>query len=289
MFKLRYTQSTYVLRFWLLVAYVVAMVSLVYGGSIPDTQTMLRDNGTQQQASTKIGPIQIAVGVIMLVIGILFTFAGNRLLRAIMFTTGFVVLGMGVLLLCIRIRAPGSSTGLIIAYLVISIVFGIAGGVLFAMVWWLGLAGVGALGGIALSTLILSFKDGGLIRSPIGRGFFIAGIAVLMILLIFLFERVIVILSTAFFGSLAAFVGLDCFIKVGYRFLLYLLLTAKTNRLMYEVNGKIYGMIGGMLGMTVLGIAIQFYIYKEPVGIREYRFPSWRRNKVSEDKVLTEP
>ncbi|RKP38426.1 hypothetical protein BJ085DRAFT_30036 [Dimargaris cristalligena] len=226
----------------------------------------------------------------MLVFGILFAFLGNRLFRLVMFLTGFVYLGLGVLLLCIRIHPPGTSVGHIIGYLVTSGVFGLIGGALFAAIWWLGLAGVGSLGGLAIAAVILSFKNGALITNPIGRGFFIAGMIVLAIVLIFVLEKWIVILSTAFFGSLATFIGLDCFFKTGFRFILYLVVTAKADKLLYETNGKVYGMIGGMLGLIIIACVVQYMVYKEPIGIREYNL-DWvpGRKRKAQEKILTEP
>ncbi|KAJ1961409.1 hypothetical protein H4R35_007446, partial [Dimargaris xerosporica] len=247
----------------------------------------------QTNVSNRVGAIQIVVGVIMLLIGILFAFLGNRMFRLVMFASGFVYLGFGVLLICIRVHPPGDSAGRTVGYIIAGSVCGVIGGILFACVWWLGLAGVGSLGGIALATLILSLKDGSLIQSPIGRGFFVAGLAALAIVLIFVLEKYIVILSTSFFGSLATFVGIDCFAKTGFRFILFLVLTAHSDSLKYyDVNSKVYGMIGGAVAMTAVGCVIQFFIYQEPVGIREYNFRWLRRNQKGdneEEKILTEP
>ncbi|KAJ1929175.1 hypothetical protein IWQ60_001398 [Tieghemiomyces parasiticus] len=277
------------LRLWLCLAYILGIASTIYADPLPGRPIAhARDSTTQAEVSNKIGTIQIVIGIILLIFGLMFAFLGNRLFRVAMFASGFVYLGLGILLLCIRIKPPGDSTGRIIGYLVVAIVLGVVGGFLFASVWWLGLAGVGSLGGIGLAVLILSFKHGGLIPSPVGRGLFVAGLAVAMVLLIFFVEKYVVIISTAFFGALATFVGLDCFIKTGFRFILYLVLTAKEERALYETNSKVYGMIGGLLALFVVGSVCQFFLYREPIGIREYNM-NWFRRKPREEKNLTEP
>ncbi|KAI9207623.1 uncharacterized protein BJ171DRAFT_493256 [Polychytrium aggregatum] len=198
------------------------------------------------------------LGGICIIAGLLFVFFGYRLFRIILFVAGFYVLAtIGFIILSYVEPAQGWQNHDTI-YLVACIAFGIVGGLLAGFLVKLGLACIGAMGGFLLANFILAWKDGGLISSGWGRSLFLALMVVAGIIIIFIFEKIILIVSTSVIGSYSALFGLDMFIQTGFVESVQSFLGANHTIPPYQSNGKVYGMLAGMVVLAILGIFVQY-------------------------------
>ncbi|KAF9954708.1 hypothetical protein BGZ72_004347 [Mortierella alpina] len=203
----------------------------------------------------------VIVGIILLATGFLFAFFGHKFFKTTLFLAGFFTFGILVWFTLAHLE-PNSTYGPNAPwiYLGSAAAGGLIGGSLFLCFWRLGFAAIGAIAGFALAMFILSWTSSGVISNGKGRIVFIVVLILIGIALTFFVERHIVILGTALVGSSAFFVGLDFFLHTGYKEAFRAFLSGKHSALLgeYEVTGKVYGMLAGMLGMTILGAAFQY-------------------------------
>ncbi|ORX83955.1 hypothetical protein K493DRAFT_320176 [Basidiobolus meristosporus CBS 931.73] len=144
--------------------------------------------------------------------------------------------------------------------MVVSIVSGLIGGFLFACLWKLGLLAIGGLGGFALSMFILSLKDGLLITNSTARYVFIGVFVVVGMVLIFFFEKPILIVGTALIGSYSLVVGVDYFVRTGFTQQLLDFLNGR-GETFYHTTGAVYGMLASLAILFLVGVFVQFKTY----------------------------
>ncbi|KAI8871118.1 hypothetical protein GQ42DRAFT_109169, partial [Ramicandelaber brevisporus] len=201
----------------------------------------------------------IIAGVICLIFGLLFTFLGNRLIRFIMFLASFCLLSFAILSICMTVKRPeATDRQKYVVYFAVSLSLGFVLGILFACVWFLGLAAIGALGGLTFGMFLIGLKDGFLIPSKGGRIALLIAMVVVDIVLIFILEKHIVILSTAGSGSWILFNGIDLFAQTGFKNIVSSLTNAAQTGTPYKPNAKVYGMIAGCVLLFILGSVIQY-------------------------------
>ncbi|KAJ1955786.1 hypothetical protein EC988_001692 [Linderina pennispora] len=204
----------------------------------------------------------IVAGIVLIVIGVFFTFFGRKLVKVLIFLAGFCVVGGLTIYLEYKIRAPREDEKTReIVYLVVGGVLGLIAGGLLLCLYKVGIAFVGGLGGFALATWILSMKSGSLITSEAGRIVFIVVLIVIGMLLALFLEKPAIIVASAVWGSYALFVGIDCFAKTGFQDTATTFLSAPGAT--YETSAKVYGMIAGMAVTAVVGIGVQFAINRD--------------------------
>ncbi|CAH1764183.1 18407_t:CDS:2 [Entrophospora sp. SA101] len=120
-------------------------------------------------------------------------------------------------------------------------------------IWLLGL-----VSGWALANFILALADGGLIKHDIGRIVFIVTLATLGLILTCIYEDVIITLGTSFIGAYAMILGIDIFVNTGF----LLSTRAFLDKTPYATNQKVYLMMGGLVGLFIVGLLVQFKFHR---------------------------
>ena len=158
----------------------------------------------------------IASGVICIVFGLLFLFAGYRLLKPMLFLAGlyvFTILGFAILT---KAQPAGGYPNSDAVLFWGSLAIGVLGGILSLVLFQFGLTMLGVLAGFCLSVFILSLKSGGLIESAGGRIALIVVLCLLGAILIHFFEKPLIIIFSSMGGSYSIVYGIDTFAKMGY-------------------------------------------------------------------------
>lgn len=146
-----------------------------------------------------------------------------------------------------------------IVYLVLIVVAGLIGGILFAIFWRIGLFAVGALGGFFGAMFALAFLPPNILPDPIWRALIIVIATIICAFLVFKFERPVVIIATAIMGAFLAVLGVDCFARTQFAAAMAAFLSASGR---YNPDARTYGMLAGVAVMAVLGMIVQFTLFK---------------------------
>ncbi|KAI8338606.1 hypothetical protein BC941DRAFT_469713 [Chlamydoabsidia padenii] len=159
-------------------------------------------------------------------------------------------------------------------FLTMTIVVGILTGRLLLCSFFLAVYLVGALMGYFSALWLLSWATNGLIQTNWGRAILILGSVLVGVVMVAFFERLLMMVATAFIGSFAIFIGLDVYVMTGFAESVITFLhawkstattdsivaSAKTSSSMViaEATPQLRGMLVGCLGLAVLGTLIQF-------------------------------
>ncbi|KAG0241431.1 hypothetical protein BGW41_005889 [Actinomortierella wolfii] len=201
------------------------------------------------------------VAIVLMVAGFLFAFFGHRFFRITLFLAGFYVLSTLAWIALANIEPKEGWGNREWIYLGVAGAAGIIGGALFLCFWRLGFAAIGAMAGFYLAVFILSWKESGVITQSVPRTIFIVIFVIIGIIVTFFIERHVVIIGTAIVGSGSFFLGLDNFVKTGFSNALNAFLDGK-HPSGYELNAKVYGMLGGTLAMIIVGTCFQYYKHR---------------------------
>lgn len=145
-------------------------------------------------------------------------------------------------------------------FIIVLLVVGIIGGLLAMFLWKVGLFFLGAIGGGYLALLILSLGTSGVIHSEAGRYVFIALMAIAGGIAALFLQRHVVIISTSIVGSLSFFFGVDVFAKTGLAYYVDEIVSGVS--VPSGGNGKIYGMLAGVIILALIGIVHQYRTYR---------------------------
>ncbi|KAJ1948388.1 hypothetical protein FBU59_001620 [Linderina macrospora] len=141
-------------------------------------------------------------------------------------------------------------TALQIGYVVSGIAIGIIGGVLGFYCTEFGHLTTGILGGFALGTWMLAFRDRGLIQSETGRIVFLIVCMVCSALGVCHFDVPGTVASSSVFGAYALMIGIDCFVRAGY-------VSSAT------VSPQIFAMQGGVVAAAFVGCIVQTILLRK--------------------------
>ncbi|KAL2911695.1 hypothetical protein HK105_208827 [Polyrhizophydium stewartii] len=204
-------------------------------------------------------PFSILTAIILIVVGLLFTFRGQSMFRTMLFITGFyvfVLLALGVLsFLESRAIIQMSSNRDLITFLVCFFA-GLAGGALFQCLWSLAFGFIGALLGIAVASFLMQFPFTAALHGTPARYIFFAVMGIVGAILVQLFEKPLVVVATATVGSLSFFVGVDFFVKSGFAQGVYN--TIVQEYVQSPSSSPQYIMLIGTLVLTLIGVMVQF-------------------------------
>ncbi|KAJ2520634.1 hypothetical protein H4217_001908 [Coemansia sp. RSA 1939] len=239
-----------------LLALLTLLLGVAYGENTTDAAS---DGG--DLALTNHGalvPSGIVAGIVLIVVGFFCNYFGYKLVKVLIFLAGFCVVGGLVLYAEYKIRAPHEDEkGRQLWYLGIAAIIGAIGGLILLFLYKVGVALIGALGGFALATWILSMKSGGLIHSDVGRILFIVALVVGGMVVALFIQRPAIIVASSVWGAYALFVGIDCFARTGFQYTALAFLNAPGAT--YETSPKVYAMIACMAVSACLGIFVQFW------------------------------
>ncbi|CAO3583525.1 unnamed protein product [Absidia cylindrospora] len=174
-----------------------------------------------------------------------------------MFIVGFYVGSNVAYIILINAKDDyGSNTATIL--LVVSVIVGILAGLLLSCCFFLAVYLVGALLGFFAALWLLSWVTNGVIQSNWGRAILIIVFVIVGIVLMAFFERILMVIATAFIGSFAIFIGIDVYLKTGFVESVISFLRARSTSIIAEATPQLRGMLGGCLGLAIVGALIQF-------------------------------
>ncbi|GLB36043.1 putative protein with domain of unknown function (DUF4203) [Lyophyllum shimeji] len=172
---------------------------------------------------TKLDPGFGVLGAILILTGLPSAFWGHKNRWTSFFLIGFYTLSLVCFVLILKFGILAAvnppSTTLRGMFVLSCAIAGIAGGAIAIFFWKAARYGIGAWGGFALGLWIQAFQNGGLIK-PIGfRWILYMGCAVVgfMLCTIPKAHYHILLVSTAFVGSSAFMLGVDCFTSAGLK------------------------------------------------------------------------
>ncbi|RDB28626.1 hypothetical protein Hypma_015637 [Hypsizygus marmoreus] len=191
--------------------------------STPSSSASATPTPTPIVLQTKLDPAFGVLGAILIITGLPSAFWGHKNRWTSFFLIGFYTLSLVcfVLILKFGILAavnPPSKT-LRGMFVLASAIAGIAGGAVAIFFWKAARYGIGAWGGFAFGLWIQCFHNGGVIK-PIGiRWILYIGCAVIGFILCTIpkIHYHILLISTAFVGSSAFMLGVDCFTTAGLK------------------------------------------------------------------------
>lgn len=224
------------------------------------------------------GPFNVSihgyiVGIVAILTGIYFCFFGYRFFKITMFLAGFWLFSNLTYIGMARLGASDTLT------LIIAIIVGLLGGGLFACCWYFGLYILAALAGYVLALWILALKIGGLIEGNVGRAVFIAVLVVAAVILMWVFERLAVVLATSLVGAFLIMFGIDVFAHTGFAVAVQSFLDG--GKFPDNVDTKIYIMLVSTLVLAIIGILIQYRLHwKKKSDVREGSMAPWGYKKL---------
>ncbi|KAJ1800747.1 hypothetical protein LPJ59_000849 [Coemansia sp. RSA 2399] len=244
----------------------IALLTLLLGIAYADDANITTEDGdlalTDHGALVASG---IVAGIALILIGLFCNYLGYKLFKILIFLAGFCVVGGLVLYAEYKIRSPHEDEkGRQVWYLAIAAIIGAIAGFILLFLYKVGVALIGALGGFALATWILSMKSGSLIHSDVGRILFIVALIIIGMIAAFFLQRPAIIVASSIWGSYALFVGIDCFARTGFQYTALAFLN--TPGAIYETSPKVYAMIACMAISACLGIFVQFWITRSRKG-----------------------
>ncbi|KZT30609.1 hypothetical protein NEOLEDRAFT_1126206 [Neolentinus lepideus HHB14362 ss-1] len=227
------------------------------------------------QLATVIDPAFGVLGGILILTGIPTAFLGHRNRWTSFFLIGFYTLSLVCFVLIVRFGVlaaihPPTKTirGM---FLLASVVAGVAGGAVTIFFWKATKYVIGAWGGFAFALWIQCFRNGGLI-SPIGYRWIMyiaAGVIGFVLCTIPKIHYHILLISTAFVGSTAFMLGIDCFTTANLKEFYMWNLGFKSlfprfvaDHIAFPVTQVMQIELGLMGAVALAGIAIQFRLIK---------------------------
>ena len=212
--------------------------------------------------------INVSSGIfatLLIVVGVVFLFAGIRFFKPIIASAGFLMfayIGFSIMEAANAQEALGDKREW--AYLLILAVIGVIGAGLALWIWKIGLFAIGAMGGYAVASFILACginTSNGLIGDLGGRVAFIAIIMLIGAILAFVLERPTIIVGTALIGAHAVLYGVDIFAGTGYKNTASSFVNKKFRYdPSIENDKKVIGLLVSFAIIVLFGIAVQFKV-----------------------------
>ncbi|KXN70345.1 hypothetical protein CONCODRAFT_70744 [Conidiobolus coronatus NRRL 28638] len=225
--------------------------SLFISGISAEDKVVLDEGPIRKDAGHIVGAI------ILWIIGLVFVFAGKRIVRFLCFVVGFFFFAFLSLLISGAIvddeRATNAqSIGIIVG----AVIVGIIGGLLS---WWLYKFGIFIMGFLA------GFTIGGLIVQAIQAlddNFWASigiciGCGIVIGILMLVFMNIMIIITTSFEGSQLFMVGVDLIANKGYA----TFTEVYQQTFAIRMTPALWGMLASSLVLTLIGIIFQYKAY----------------------------
>ncbi|KAJ9084670.1 hypothetical protein DSO57_1021924 [Entomophthora muscae] len=192
--------------------------------------------------------MRISFGAIMMILGLMFLFAGKYLIRAVVFVGGAILTGSLALLLFSLIRGDA---GLTLGWKLGAVVIALIGGFMGVFFLKLGIMILGGLCGVGITFLI---KGTGLIKNS--TTLTIIGLVLVIVLGIAaaFASDLIIIVATSFSGAVLFMAGLDFFVKTGFG---SFVLNFNFKQSLQVTNGRVTIMLISTLILAVIGFFFQ--------------------------------
>ncbi|KAG0018206.1 hypothetical protein BGZ81_010336 [Podila clonocystis] len=203
---------------------------------------------------------RVISGGVLLAVGLVLGLFGFRHLRFSLLLTGFIGGGIAAYAILTNTEPSTLWSNRILIYVAVCIAAGLFIGLLMLALNKFAAWILGGAGGLALGVYILSWKDGGLIHNTAGRIGLMAGAAALGMFLSCFLGSLTVIFATVLIGGYMFTLGLDMFLRTGF-LENYKHLFKTGSKVPYTLNGGIYGMLGILSFMFLLGYLVQIPLY----------------------------
>jgi len=210
----------------------------------------------------------VVFSIVLFITGLYLCFVGGVYQNFTMFIVGFYVGSTVAMIVLTNVQDKLGTNGDTIL-LVVSIIVGILTGGLLCCCFFLAVYMLGILLGLFVASWLLSWSTNGLIQSEWGRAILFICFAIAGLLLMVFFERIMFIISTAFIGSFAIFLGIDVYAKTGLLELVQSMYRAKRLDLVIQATPQLRGMLGGVLALTIVGALVQWMLVRRDKS--EYR------------------
>ncbi|PVV05471.1 hypothetical protein BB560_000003 [Smittium megazygosporum] len=199
----------------------------------------------------------IVAGIILIGIGLVISFLGTKVVKALVFCTGVLLGWMVTMIVLYKIRAPTDTENTrILIYVIGSVVVGIIFGVLAIIFFKVGVFFVGAASGLALGAFILTWSGEGIFHQEWLRIVFLVIFAVIGGVLIVFLEKPIIIIGSSILGAYITFIGIDCFARTGYKDIVANIFRGVTVDI--GRDAKVYAMLGGTIAFALVSMFVQF-------------------------------
>lgn len=215
-------------------------------------------NSIVEEIKYALTPGTVIFSVLCFVLGPFLLFFGFRFFKPVIFLSGFLAGGLLGYAFISNLEdvIPSLVQHRDLVCILVSIILGIVFGVLMLWAWKFSVIILGCLGGFAFAMFLLAWKTGGLITNHIGRPVFIAIFTIAFGVLVFLYDKPVVILATSLIGSLMIGAAIDCYAEAG---LTLSIRSFITNRGLVEIGSKGCWLLAGVLLMCIVGIVVQFF------------------------------
>ncbi|KAJ2999592.1 hypothetical protein HDV02_002557, partial [Globomyces sp. JEL0801] len=148
-----------------------------------------------------------------------------------------------------------------LVFFVVTLCLAILGGLAILLMYKLGLLLLGILMGYLLSLLLLGIPAiGNLLPSASSTIIFSVMLCFIVALLVVFLEKPVVIVSSAFVGSLALFLGIDYFVGSGFSAWFYSSMNLSE---LHSLSVGAYFIIAGFIIVGVIGTFVQYSYFEK--------------------------
>ncbi|KXN64570.1 hypothetical protein CONCODRAFT_14281 [Conidiobolus coronatus NRRL 28638] len=211
----------------------------------------------------------IVSGVLFMVIGLLFVFVGKRLIRFLLAIAGaFTFFSLVIVISAFIVDFNNISNTQTIIILVAGGVFAVAGGILAACLWKVGMVILGFLNGATLGQIICSF----FVAKPWVQLVIMGSVGLAFSIFTCFAMRFVTIAYTSFLGAHLFITGVDFIANTGYNQFSAASISKDQIR---SLSGSAWAMLASVFVITIIGILFQWKTVKskseayEPVAVRE--------------------
>ncbi|KXN70341.1 hypothetical protein CONCODRAFT_78894 [Conidiobolus coronatus NRRL 28638] len=196
----------------------------------------------------------IIIGIIAMVLGLIFVFAGKRVIKFLLFISGCIFFaGLTIIISGKIVDLNNITSTQRIIIIVFTVLIGLLGGLLSWYLYKLGIAIIGFLAGFNIGGLIVNGISS-LDDNYWGRlGIMVACGLVIAILTLFLMNIMIVV-ATAFVGSQGFMIGIDFIANKGYVNFVKVTSSLKS----FKLTPTLWAMLGSSIVLTLIGTLVQF-------------------------------
>eukprot|EP01130_Rhizamoeba_saxonica_P014386 TRINITY_DN627_c0_g1_i1.p1 TRINITY_DN627_c0_g1~~TRINITY_DN627_c0_g1_i1.p1 ORF type:complete len:281 (-),score=51.55 TRINITY_DN627_c0_g1_i1:80-922(-) len=205
--------------------------------------------------------ITYGINITLIVVALLFVFAGYRLVYVMLFLIGFLAFFGISYTLVPQLEFAANNIWITLG---ISAGAGLIGGFLFLCVFYIGIFFVGAILGLVIGSILL--------LTPISEYvvdiyaiLFVGGFALVFGIIACIFQKPLIIIATAFSGSYQLGLAIDNLLLHSNFHRVFLALFSALSQqgqtiseLIKGQEAEIYGMMAGILVLSIIGMAFQF-------------------------------
>jgi len=215
-----------------------------------------RDGETEPEDPNKQKLISKVIGAIAVIAGFCICFFGHQMYNKLIFFIGFIC---GVMITKAFFDSVWSDCSNVVVY-IMGVIIGILFGTLATCAYKISLAFVGALTGYFVAAIIIAFIP--VVADKINPFLLAVILAIIFIILIYVFEKPIVIIATGIIGSYMLFYGIDTIVETGLARAVQTMYNSQSFEA-FESSLSVRVMIIASILVAILGWVVQFITYNK--------------------------